>query len=177
MKFFRRIRKASRETGFSYPEVMFAIAILSTGTIALGAALTAGLVVTRVSEQQLRAKQMCTSTIESILTARDIAMANENLNYTKIQNVASGGIFLDGAQSVYDGEGADGIIGTADDATGTNVVTGYTRTIVFTDVADPNRPSPPNPITMRKVVVTVTYSDRGQTRTETMTSYIANLSN
>jgi hypothetical protein len=108
------------------------------------------------------------------LTARDIAMANNTLNYTQIHNVASGGIFLDGSQQVTDSEGPDGIIGTADD--NGNNVTGYSRTIVFTDVADPNRPSPPNPITMRKVVVTITYTDRGQSRTESMTSYIANLS-
>jgi hypothetical protein len=171
MKFFRRFKKASREKGFSYAEVMLSVGILSTGAIALGAALTAGLVVTRVSEQQLRAKQMCTSTIESILTARDIAMANQNLNYSRIQNVASGGIFLDGSQQVTDSEGPDGIIGTADD-NGNNVV-GYTRTIVFTDIVDPNRTGP---ITMRKVVVTITYSDRGQSRTESMTSYIADLS-
>jgi Tfp pilus assembly protein PilV len=182
MKFFRKIRSAfpvtvsSNERGFSYAEVMMSVGILATGAIALGAALTAGLVVTRVSEQQLRAKQMCSSTIESILTARDIAMVNNTLNYGSIRNVAAGGIFLDGSQSVYDAEGADGIIGTADDATGNNVIVGYTRTIVFTDVADPNRPSPPNPITMRKVVVTISYSDRGQTRTESMTSYIADLS-
>jgi len=137
--------------------------------------MTAGLVVTRVSEQQLRAKQMCSSTIESIMTARDIAMVNNTLNYGQIRNVASGGIFLDGAQPVYDAEGADGIIGTADDPTGNNVIAGYTRTIVFTDIADPNRPVT-DPITMRKVVVTITYSDRGQTRSESMTSYIANLS-
>ena len=174
MKLFKRISSAKRQSGFSYAEVMLSIGILSTGAIAMGAALTAGLVVTRVSEQQLRAKQMCTLTIESILTARDIAMTNGTLNYTQIQNVASGGIFLDGAQQVTDSEGPDGIIGTADD--NGNVITGYNRTITFTDIADPNRPSPPNPITMRKVVVTVTYSDRGQTRTESMTSYIANLS-
>src|SRR3954465_1853189 len=159
MNFFKRIKKASKEGGFSYAEVMLSIGILSTGSIALGAALTAGLVVTRVSEQQLRAKQMCTSTIESILTARDIAMENEALNYTQIKNVASGGIFFDGSQAGKDGEGPDGIIGTADDNGST--VTGYTRTIVFTDIDDINRPvALGNPITMRKVVVTITYSDR-----------------
>jgi len=172
MKFFTGTKKAKTESGFSYAEVMLSVAILATGAIALGAALTAGLVVTRVSEQQLRAKQMCTSTIESILTARDIALANQSLNYGQIRNVASGGIFLDGSQQVKDAEGPDGIIGTADD--NGNDVVGYARTIVFTDIADPNRPG--NPITMRKVVVTITYSDRGQSRTESMTSYIADLS-
>jgi len=167
---------ASGERGFSYAEVVMSVGILATGAIALGAAMTAGLVVTRVSEQQLRAKQMCSSTIESIMTARDIAMVNNTLNYGRIRNVASGGIFLDGAQPVYDGEGADGIIGTTDDPTGNNVIAGYSRTIVFTDIADPNRSSPSDPITMRKVVITITYSDRGQTRSESMTSYIANLS-
>src|SRR5581483_2559575 len=165
--------KRSNQKGFSCIEPLMAIAILSTGAISLGAALTAGLVVTRVSEQQLRAKQMCTSAIESILAARDIAMVNGTLNYSSINNVSNGGIFLDGAQNVTDSEGPDGIIGTADD-NGNNVA-GFTRTIVFTNVADPNRPTPPNPITMRKVVVTVSYQDRGQTRNETMTSYIANL--
>src|SRR5437016_5483203 len=100
MKIFDKINSIRKQRGFSYPEVMMSMAILATGTIALGAALTAGLVVTRVSEQQLRAKQMCSSTIESIMTARDIAMANQNLNYTQIQNIASGGIFMDGSQQV-----------------------------------------------------------------------------
>jgi len=169
----RRNRTKRSERGFTFIETMMCVGIMATAAVSLGAALTASLVVTRNSEQQLRAKQMCTSAIESIMAARDIAMVNQTMDYTKINNVSNGGIFLDGAQQVTDSEGPDGIIGTSDD-NGNNVA-GFTRTIVFTDVADPNRPTPPNPITMRKVVVTVNYQDRGATRTETMTSYIANL--
>ena|SRR5215471_19016630 len=172
MKRLLRRKKADQsERGFSFVETMLAVGILATAAVSLGAALTASLVVTRVSEQQLRAKQMCTSAIESILAMRDIAMVNQTMDYSKINNVSNHGIFLDGPQQVTDSEGPDGIIGTADD-NGNNVA-GYTRTILFTDVADAARPL--DPISMRKVVVTVSYSDRGQTRTETMTSYIANL--
>lgn len=164
-----------RETGISYVEVMLAMLVLMVGLLALAAAMTAGVVKTRLSEQQLRAKQYATSAIESILSARDVMLANDSLNFALIQNEGNGGVFLDDEQPVYTLAGPDGFIGTEDDDG--EIVEGFTRTIEFTDLADPNRPSPPNPITMRRVLVTITYQDNDVERTERMTSYVTDFAN
>lgn len=98
------------------------------------------------------------------------------------------GIFLNGFNPIREEVGWDGVAGTADDAcagTGpctvagqpTNsspIVTGFQRQIVITDIDDPERQSPPNPITRRQIDVTIRYFVNQATRTESMSTMITN---
>jgi hypothetical protein len=84
--------------------------------------------------------------------------------------------------------GYDGVAGTIDDAcsgssgcivTGrpTNnspVIAGYQREIVITDVPDAERPTPPNPITRRRIDVTIKFFVNQSPRTETASTIVSN---
>lgn len=158
--------KGRSEAGFSYIDVMIALLILMIGVLALLSGISGSVLQSRGHEQQLLAKQVATSTMESIMAVKETDPAR--MGWPAVGNVGSNpingvnqGIFLVGFQPVYTNAGADEVIGTADD-TGT-VIDGLTRQIVITDICDPDRPSsicsPPGfaDIRMRSVVVTVTY--------------------
>jgi type II secretory pathway pseudopilin PulG len=160
--------KNTSESGFSYIEVMIAIVILMVGILALLAAITASVVRSRGQEEQLRAKQVATSTLESIMSVKETA-DKDRLGWIAVGNVGSNpddddiprGVFVVGETEVLSNPGPDEVMGTADD-TGASVGP-MTREIVITDVCDPDRPSPncptpgTNPVRMRAVQVTVTY--------------------
>ena len=170
------------QAGFSYVDVMVGIAILLVGVLGLISAMTRAIAQTTISQEMLSAKQIATSTVEAIFTARDL----ETLGWDAIGNVGSatvpGGIFLTGEQPIYPTAGRDGIVGTDDDAKGPDgiagtaddgvAVAGYTRTITIADKPDPNRPTAP--ISLREVQVTINFWVGTRKRTETFTSYVAN---
>jgi hypothetical protein len=161
------------EQGFSYIDVMIAITILLIGILALCAAMTAAVVRASESEHQLIAKQIASSTLESIFSARDIAVDRdlEADYFGRLRNVADGGIFLDGPQLVYPTGGADGILHTADDAeAGDDPIDGYERRVVITDIPDPERPGQQ---ALRRVEITVLYRVGPAEREETMTTVVA----
>lgn len=155
------------EAGFSYIDVMIAIVILLVGILALLAAITGSVFQTKGQELQLSAKQIATSTMESIMSVKETD--EERLGWDKIGNTCvtgvfcpvPQGIFLNGFQAVKPDAGADEVIGTADD-TGT-VVAGFQRQIVIKDKCDPDRPSyncdPVGilPVKIRSIEITVTY--------------------
>jgi type II secretory pathway pseudopilin PulG len=157
----------TREEGFSYIEVMIAIVILMVGILAMLSAITGGVLRSKVQEQQLEAKQIAASTMESIMSVKETDPSR--LGWPALGNVGSNpnadgipqGIFLTGERDVRSDPGPDEIMGTADDTGST--VTGYKRQIVITDRCDPDRPSTncptpgPNPIRIRTVEVTVFY--------------------
>jgi hypothetical protein len=144
--------------------------------------MTRAIAMTTISQEMLSAKQIATSTVEAIFTARDL----ETLGWDAIGNVGSasvpGGVFPTGEQAIYPTPGQDGIVGTEDDAKGPDgvagnsddgaAVEGYTRTIRITDKTDPNRPTAP--ITLREIQVTINYWMGTRKRTESFTSYVAN---
>jgi len=155
------------QNGFSYIDVMIAIVILSVGILALLSALSASVLQARGESQQVKAKQIATSTMESILSVKETDPTR--LGWNAIGNIGSNldddgiphGIFPTGFQSVLSDPGADEVIGTADD-TG-SAMQGFQRQIVVTDVCDPSRPSPicsppgTSKIRFRTVEVTITY--------------------
>ena len=141
------------------------------------------------------AKQLALSTIESIISAKEIQQPGVVDGWDSIRNVQGSvpvgdvnGIFLNGTNPVRVEVGADGVAGTADDAcsgsgacnvTGepsntSALVNGFQRQIVITDVADSERPSPPNPITRRRIDVTITYFVNQATRQETTSTIVTN---
>jgi prepilin-type N-terminal cleavage/methylation domain-containing protein len=107
-------RKA--ESGFTLLEVMISIAVLTVGLVGLLSVMGMAMAATQGSEQIDIAKRLANESLESILTARETA----NVDWAQIANGNCNvgdtcGIFLTGAQPI-DLPGADGIVGTNDDA-------------------------------------------------------------
>jgi prepilin-type N-terminal cleavage/methylation domain-containing protein len=145
-----RVRKQA-ERGFSLLEVVISMAVLTVGLVSLLGVFGLAMASTQTSQQDMIAKQLANEALESIVTARNTSQ----VNWAQVQNIANGGIFLNGANPIYLA-GADGIVGTADDATageqtltepgpdgifGTSddvkiPLTGYQRTILISPVYD-----------------------------------------
>jgi type II secretory pathway pseudopilin PulG len=158
--------KHSRQSGFSYIDVMIALVILMVGILALLSGISGAVLQAKGQEQQLMAKQYATSAMESLMSVKETDP--DRLGWNAVGNVGSNpvngipqGIFLSGFQPVFEDAGADEVIGTADD-TGT-VVDGLQRQIEITDICDPERPSPictppgTMDVKMRSVTIIVTY--------------------
>ncbi|HCA56423.1 MAG TPA: hypothetical protein DEP46_00415 [Blastocatellia bacterium] len=183
------MKRKSSEKGFSYIDVMIAIVILMVGILAMLSALTANLARAMESEKRVVAKQIALSTIESIISAKEIRRAGVFEGWESIRNtdaLPAGGVFLAGTTPIREELGWDGVAGTADDAcpasgpcavTGrptnnSRVIDGFSRQIVITDVEDPERPSPTYPITRRRIDVHVDYFVNQATRRETVSTIL-----
>lgn len=185
----------AKQGGFSYIDVMIAIVIMMVGVLAMAAALSANLVRSMESEKRIVAKQLALSTIESIISAKEIERTGVVDGWDSIRNVLSSvptgeinGIFLVGYTPVREEAGWDGVYGTIDDACGgsggcivsgrptnsSEIMNGYQREIVITDIADPERPSPPNKISRRRIDVNIRYFVNQATRQETASTIITN---
>jgi len=109
---------SNTESGFTLLEVMFSMVIMTVGLVSLLAVMGIAMASTATSEQNAIAKRLANEALESILTARE----TDQVQWSNIANgtcvVGTGcitGIFLAPAQSI-DCAGADGIVGTSDDA-------------------------------------------------------------
>jgi Tfp pilus assembly protein PilV len=166
------------QSGFSLIDVLIASTILLVGVLALAAAVTGALLRSKESEEQLRARHYAFSTLESVISSRDIGLKTQNatnLNWDRLANVSgnSSGIFLTGEQNIYKDSGTDGIVGTADDSqtnTQTNKpaekVERLKRKIVITpDTADGN---------VKRIDVTVYYWAGSFKRSEEITTILTN---
>jgi len=100
------------QRGFSLIEVMISIAILTVGLLGLVGTFAAAITSTRWSQEDLIAKQKALEALESIYTARN----TQQLSFAQVANISNGGIFTDGYTQMRQA-GADGLVGTADDAT------------------------------------------------------------
>lgn len=107
------IRK-HRQQGFTLLEVLISMVVLTIGLVSLLGVLGMSIAATQTAQEDMTAKELADEAMESIFTARDTAQAQ----WTDIQNVGDGGIFLDPSsrQQAYTA-GTDGIVGTADDTT------------------------------------------------------------
>ena len=99
------------ERGFSLIECMISMAILTIGLLSLLGVFGLAMASTQTSQENNTAKQLANEAMEGILTARETA----NITWAQINNTGSGGIFIGGFLPINN-PGADGIIGTADDA-------------------------------------------------------------
>lgn len=166
-----------RQEGFSYIDVMIAIVILMVGILALMAGVSASVIQSKGQEQQMLARQVATSTLESIMSVKETDPSR--LGWDAVGNIGSNvvngvprGIFVVGFQPVYSDPGPDLVIGTADD-TGTPLQA-MRRRIQIIDECDPERPSYncPNPglakVRIRTVLVTVSYFVGALERQETV---------
>lgn len=187
--------RARREKGFSYIEVMIALVIMMVGVLQMASALTANLLRSYETEKRIISKQIALSTIESIISARDISRIGAVEGWDSIGNVGNNpvdgsprGIFMTGWNPVREDLGWDGVAGTNDDAcpegapcnvsgrppNTSPVVKGYQREIIITDVPDAERPSPPYPIARRRIDVNIKYYFNSIARTETVSTIITN---
>jgi Tfp pilus assembly protein PilV len=185
----------NNQKGFSYIDVMIALVILMVGILASAAALTANLLRSFETEKQVLAKQMALSTIETIFSARDIARDGGLSGWHTIGNVGNNpvngtpqGVFMTGFNPIRDDMGLDGLAGTADDAcpegapcqvpgqpdNTSEVLIGFQRQIVITDLEDPERPSPPHAVSRRRIDVTVRYQINQLQREQTVSTIITN---
>lgn len=170
--------------GFSYIDVMIAIVVLMVGILALLSGMSGAVLMSKGQENQLNAKQIATSTMESIMSVKETS-EDDRLGWITIGNVNSNfdtatssfrGIFVNGEQTVRANAGPDEVIGTADDTGAT--IPGMTREIVITDQCDPDRPSPncPTPgasaVRIRTVAVTIRYFVGQIRRQEVLTTVL-----
>lgn len=188
-----KVNERRSQQGFTYIDVMIAVMILMVGVLALTSALTAAVIRTREGEQQLIAKQLAYSTLESIFSARDMT----RLGWNAVGNVGSNpvggvnqGVFLVGQQAVRPNPGADGVVGTADDDPGLGAdgvagtaddppanppLAGYQRQIAVTDYNDPERLVADGfPIMMRRINVIIFYRVGNIQRQEAALTMITN---
>lgn len=146
--------QASSNKGFSLIETVIALGVLVTGVLGAAGVLAAGMKNLSTSPSNVIVAQKATEAIETVFAARD----SHRLTWAKINNVANGGVFLDGAQSLKIA-GPDGLVNTADDPSIETIVlpgrtvtlTGYTREILIEDVPGENGQ-------LRKITVTIRYS-------------------
>jgi prepilin-type N-terminal cleavage/methylation domain-containing protein len=185
-RFMLRTRQRVNQKGFTLVETMVALAVLGIGLVALAAMLASSLAYMNSSQADFIAQQKASEAIESIFTARD----TQAITFAQIQNVAQGGIFQGGAQTLVDPgpdgvvdtaddlvnspdtiikPGPDGILGTADDIQiQLSVYYNMRRTIVITPIVGVNN--------VRMITVTVTYTTGSFNRSYTLTSYISQFS-
>ena len=159
--------KLGREHGFTLLEVLISMVVLTIGLVSLLGVFAVAMASTQSSQQDLIAKQLASEAMESIFTARDTSQ----LAWGLILNTSNGGIFVDNPPfQPINYPGADGIVGTADDAVagpemmslpGKDGITGtaddvqmslanYQRSIVITNVAGTT--------TLRTITITIQYN-------------------
>jgi prepilin-type N-terminal cleavage/methylation domain-containing protein len=103
--------KKHQQRGFTLIEAMIAMVVLTIGMCGVIASLATAITATQSAQEDLVARHKALESMESIYTARN----SQQVPFAQINNVANGGIFLGGAQQLQCA-GADGILGTADDA-------------------------------------------------------------
>jgi prepilin-type N-terminal cleavage/methylation domain-containing protein len=176
-------RKSSRRpAGFTLLEAMISIVILSVGILSVLGIYAQGIFFAGISQYDYVAEKKAEEAVEAIFTARDI----KQLTWASIQNVAQGGVFLNGAQPmlvpgsdglvgtetdesstdeyITIGPGPDGVLGTSDDIK-VNLNPWMTRTIAISAVTGETN--------LRMITVTVNYQVGRMTRTYTLISYIS----
>lgn len=99
-----------KQEGFTLIEVMIAILVMTVGLLAVIASFATAVAATQSAQEDLIARQKAFEAMESIYTARN----SQQVSFSAIANVASGGIFLGGALPLKCA-GPDGLVGTADD--------------------------------------------------------------
>ena len=89
---------------------MIAIVILGIGILTVVAAFASAVATTEYAQENLIARQKALEALESIFTARN----TQQITFSQIANLPSGGIFVSGAVPLWSA-GNDGLINTADD--------------------------------------------------------------
>jgi len=105
------VRQQRSQRGFSLLEVMISMIVMTIGMMAVLLSFGTAIEATEWAQEDLIARHKALDGLESIYTARN----SQQLPFASINNVANGGVFVGGASNLLCA-GADGILGTADDA-------------------------------------------------------------
>jgi prepilin-type N-terminal cleavage/methylation domain-containing protein len=118
---YRRSQAAGqrRQEGFTLLETMIAMVVMAIGLLAMVASFATAIRATASAEEDLVARHKALDALESIYTARN----SQQVPFSSINNVSSGGIFLSGARPLLCA-GPDGLVGTADDVSCNSVDNG-----------------------------------------------------
>ncbi len=169
------------QTGFSLLETIFAIGILSAGALGMAGIFTQGMKQTSDAPSQAILTEKAVEAIESVFSARD----SHTITWAQVQNVSHGGVFTDGPTALTT-DGADGVVGTADDGPvesfvlpgpdqiiGTQAhpsydditvtLSNFTRQIQITTLS----------VDLRSITVTITYKTGTVTSSYVLTAYIS----
>lgn len=178
--------KNTAQEGFTYIEVMCAMFILLIGILAQLSALSFSVLRQSESEQQNAARQIASSTLESIFAARDLGKTSGLSSWEMINtnDVDSNGIFVPGWHPVREGAGKDGIQGTADDTcladspctvngytNDSPIIKGFERKIIITNIQEENSSA----IKRRRLEIKVRYFVGQLQREQTLATIIADL--
>lgn len=183
----RTNRPRNPEAGLTILEVMIAGMVLMVGLlIGVLPMISYGIATMRTTDEETIAKQQARAAVESIYGARDTTelgwdAINPAGTCTTSGTTTVCGVFLAGPQPLY-GSGADGILGTADDATAgyqtvilqngqTRTLTEFTRTITIGNYTNPDGTISP---ALRTLQVQVNYPNaQGGTNTYTVNGLIS----
>lgn len=111
MKIATVSRQTGKQRGFTLIEVLISMLVVTIGLVSLLAVFATAMAATQDAQEDMMAKQLASEAMESVFTARD----SSQITWAQINNVSNGGIFVDGPTPI-NFAGADGIVGTADDA-------------------------------------------------------------
>jgi Prokaryotic N-terminal methylation motif len=178
-------RAQTRERGFGLIEAMIAAGILVVGLAGIAALFAQAIQFLQYTREDLIAKQKAREALESVYSARN----DSTIGFAGIQNIAYGGIFLNGFQPLFlpgpngvvgtigqsailDRQvlaGPDGILGTADDII--LPLNNFQRQILIQPLIDSTGNVSPD---IRQISVTVQVTDpvRG-IHNYTVTGYIS----
>jgi Tfp pilus assembly protein PilV len=113
-------RRQEGEAGFSLVEVMISAVILTIGLVGVLGVFGLAVKANQTSQQDMIARQVASEAMESIFTARNTSQ----LTFAQINNVANGGIFANGAQSLMCAGPTYGIVGVAGDTASCTTASG-----------------------------------------------------
>lgn len=179
-------KKKENEKGFTYIDVMCGMVILLVGIAAQVSALSYSILRQREAEQKNTARQIASSTLESIFAARDLGGASGLNNWDAINtsDKSSSGIFVADWNPVRQNPGKDGIQGTKDDACAATspcladsysnnspLISGFQRQIIISDIPETGS----NTIKKRRLEVKIRYFVGQAQREETLATAIADL--
>jgi prepilin-type N-terminal cleavage/methylation domain-containing protein len=105
-----RTSRPSAQSGFTLIETMIAMAIMGIGIVTLIAAFGTAVSATQNAQENLIAREKALQAMESVYTARN----TQQITFSQIANVASGGIFTNAATQLLC-PGPDGLVNTTDD--------------------------------------------------------------
>lgn len=178
-------RAQPRERGFGLIEAVIAAGVLVVGLAGVAALFAQAIQFLQYTREDLIAKQKAREALESVYSARN----DSTIGFAGIQNIAYGGIFLNGFQPLFlpgpngvvgtigqsailDRQllaGPDGILGTADDII--LPLNNFQRQILIQPLIDSTGNVSPD---IRQISVTIQVTDlvRG-IRNYTVTGYIS----
>jgi type II secretory pathway pseudopilin PulG len=178
-KFMRQQTKKTekrQQSGFTLLEAMISILVLSFGVLSLAAIYAQGAYYAAAAQYDYIAEKKAEQAVEAMFTARDI----KSLAWVNIQNVSTGGVFVDGPSRILV-PGTDGLVGTITDIGSADelVITGpgttidlnpfMTRTIAISPVVVAGITEQ----NLRQITVTINYTLGNHQRTYTLISYIS----